>query len=107
MSHAYHPHCGCQSCGDSELAQERRDEIIELMLADPEWIAKNTEEAEEWIAGTFDADHETKTTLALFDLARTRGPVDGTEVLERLMRLARMRESEMMASLRRIAEREA
>lgn len=54
MSHNYHPHCGCASCGEVEEAGERDDELRDSYLSDmtccPDFIAEVPLNPEECIA---------------------------------------------------------
>lgn len=54
MSHAYHPHCGCYSCGLQEEADERDDELrvtyLTALTGCPDFISEVPMNAEECTA---------------------------------------------------------
>ena len=100
-AHNFHPHCGCSACGRTEESDERREELIDDMLADPKWRAANERAAEEWVAGTHSGEHYTEATLALDALHRLGATPD---VMARLHRLARVESEALTGQLRQIAE---
>lgn len=103
-AHAYHPHCGCASCGNAEESAERDDGHLDGLVSDLRADDAKLREAEEWVAGSFDSDHYAEVTLALHALHRTE-PADlmGSAVLANLYRLARVDHDAIEAELRRMA----
>lgn len=88
-AHAFHAMCGCSACCRAEESDERRDEAVEAMLADPKWRAARKAEADEWCDGTFSPEHYTAVERALADLSEV--PTDrliGSDALAKVLRLA-------------------
>lgn len=79
---------------------ERADELLAEFRDDPVKV----EEADEWACGTHEASHYTELESAMADLAETE-PADliGSEVLERLYRLAKVHGAAREAKLRDMA----
>ena len=102
-AHACRHMCGCDACCRAEESDERLEEAIDDMLADPKWRAANERAAEEWVAGTHSGEHYTEVTLALDALHRLGAT---PEVLVRLYRLAKVESAAMDAKLREVAEAE-
>lgn len=84
-----------------EAEAERIDEIVEQLRADPGRV----EEADSWNDGTFDGEHYSAVERALADLHRV-DPSDllGSDLLERLYRLARVHGEARDARLRDMAD---
>jgi hypothetical protein len=75
--------------------------FYDTFRADPAKLA----EAEEWIGGTFDCDHYSALTLALYDLHTTHpSHLIGSDLLTRLYRLAKVEAAAMDAKLMEMAE---
>ena len=108
--HGYN--CGCAACCDVEAADERRDELIDGLVADYRDDDAKLREAEEWVAGEwvaglFDGDHYADLTLALHKLHRTEpSALLGSDVLATLYRLAKLHHDAIEAELRRMADDE-
>ena len=85
----------------SEVREERIDELAAQYAADPAMVA----EADEWIRGEQSESHYDALESAMADLADTE-PADllGSEVLERLYRLARVHGATRRQQLREMAE---
>ena len=106
-AHNFHHGCGCASCCRAEEADERRDEAIEAMLADPKWRAARKAEADEWCDGTFDGEHYSAVERALADLAEV--PTDrliGSDALAKVLRLAAIHGEARDRELRALAASE-
>ena len=107
MSHPYHSHCGCAQCCRTERHEERREELIAARIEQMSDDPASLRAAEEWVAGTFDGQHYTDVTLALFALHETDpDKLPGSDVLTRLYRLARVEHEAMQKQLRTMAEAE-
>lgn len=105
--HAFNPGCGCAQCCRAERSEERRDEYIAARVEEYADDPDSLRAAEEWTAGTFDGNHYTELTLALFAMHRTDpDKLPGSDVLTRLYRLARTEHDAMQQQLRLMAAEE-
>ena len=100
-SHPYHPHCGCDECGNVEEAREalaeREAEIVDAWMADPAKVA----EALDDIGASSDTNSDGNTHFSA-DLAAMLAAT-GTDALQYVERLR----EQVRGYLRRDAETDA